>query len=151
MVARIAPSTRQHQVVFHAAAPVIVNADRLRLQQVIGNLLDNSIKYSPAGGRIESTVAIQDGSAVVSISDRGIGIPSGRQERIFQRFYRAHTGTPHDYGGMGVGLYISREIVMRHGGQIWFTSEESRGSTFSFSLPLDSSELGSSEWGPDVR
>ena len=65
-----------------------------------------------------------------------MGIPAEKQGRIFQRFYRAHTGTPYDYGGMGVGLYISKEIVERHGGKMWFESEEGKGSTFSFSLPL---------------
>lgn len=138
MVARVAPSAPHHQLIIHAPAPVMVDADRMRLQQVIGNLLDNAIKYSPGGGRIESTIASQDGNAVVSITDRGIGIPQARQQRVFQRFYRAHAGTPQDFGGMGVGLYISSEIIARHGGQIWFNSQETRGSTFSFSLPLAS-------------
>ena len=68
--------------------------------------------------------------------DHGVGIPLEKQERIFERFYRAHTGTPYDYGGMGVGLCIAKEIVNRHGGEIWFESVENQGSTFSFSLPL---------------
>ena len=85
-------------------------------------------------------VAFQEQEAVVSVRDQGIGIPISKQGRIFQRFYRAHTGTPYDYGGTGVGLYISKEIVSRHGGRTWFESEEGRGSTFYFSLPARSED-----------
>jgi signal transduction histidine kinase len=76
------------------------------------------------------------GEAIVTVHDHGVGIPADRQARIGQRFYRAHTGTPYDYGGMGVGLYIAKEIAARHGGKLWFKSEQGRGSAFSFSLPL---------------
>jgi signal transduction histidine kinase len=68
------------------------------------------------------------------VRDHGVGIPRDKQDRIFERFYRAHTDTPHDYGGMGVGLYISREIVRQQGGRMWFESEEGGGSKFCFSL-----------------
>jgi len=78
----------------------------------------------------------EEGRVVVSVQDHGVGIPKDRQEHLFERFYRAHIGTPYDYGGLGVGLYISREIVRQHGGDIWFESEEGKGSTFHFSLPL---------------
>ena len=65
-----------------------------------------------------------------------MGIPADRQAGIFERFYRAHAGTPHDYGGLGVGLYLSREIARRHGGELRFESEEGRGSRFQLTLPL---------------
>ena len=116
-----------------------MEADALRLGEVVRTLLDNAVRYSPEGGRILVSCASKDGRAVVSVQDEGVGIPREKQARLFQRFYRAHTDTPHDYGGLGVGLYIAREIVRRHGGQMWFTSEEGQGSTFSFSLPLGGS------------
>jgi two-component system, OmpR family, phosphate regulon sensor histidine kinase PhoR len=70
------------------------------------------------------------------VEDHGLGIAPDRQARIFERYYRAHAGTPEDYGGLGLGLDVSREIVARHGGRMWFESEAGRGSTFHFSLPL---------------
>jgi signal transduction histidine kinase len=83
---------------------------------------------------IEITVSGQE--ATVSVSDRGLGIPPERQARIFERYYRAHAGTPEDYGGLGLGLDMSREIVLQHGGHMWFESAPGVGSTFHFSLPL---------------
>mgnify|MGYP005851841301 CR=1 FL=1 len=116
--------------------PASVLGDQARLEQVLTNLLDNAVTYSPQGSEIEVSVTKEDGQAVVSVQDRGVGIPKEKQKHMFERFYRAHTGTPYDYGGMGVGLYISQQIVQRHGGRIWFESEEGQGSTFSFSIPL---------------
>ena len=117
-----------------AAAPVV--ADRRRIEQVLVNLLDNAVKFSPGGGEVASRVSLRDGEAVVSVRDAGVGIPRDRQSRVFERYYRAHVGTAHDYGGIGVGLDMSREIVARHGGRMWFESQEGVGSIFSFSLPL---------------
>ena len=125
-----------HLIRIERAEPLIVRGDRDRLEQVMVNLLDNAIRYSPGGGEVAVAIARRDANAVVSVSDEGIGIPREKQAHIFERFFRAHTGTPFDYGGMGVGLYISREIVTRHGGRMWFESEEGKGSTFYFSLPL---------------
>jgi len=71
----------------------------------------------------------------LGVQDQGIGIPAEKQVRVFQCFYRPHGDTPYDYGGMGVGLYISQEIVERHGGAMWFESTEEAGSTFYFRLP----------------
>jgi signal transduction histidine kinase len=114
--------------------PVVVFADRVRLTQVLDTLLDNAIRYSPRGGDIEITVATLAHEATVCVRDHGVGIPRKKQTRIFERFYRAHTDTPHDYGGMGVGLYIAREVISQHGGTMWFKSEEGSGSRFCFSL-----------------
>lgn len=119
-----------------SADPATVYADPEHLEQVLANLLDNAVRYSPGGGDVEVAVAAVDGQAVVSVRDRGVGIPIDRQNGVFQRFFRAHTQTPHDYGGMGVGLHISREIIARHGGRMWFESVENEGSAFYFSLPL---------------
>jgi two-component system, OmpR family, phosphate regulon sensor histidine kinase PhoR len=122
-------------VVEHADAAAVL-ADRDRISQVIASLFANAVRFSPDGGDVETAVARQGAEAVVWVRDHGLGIPADRRARIFERYYRAHAGTSRDYGGLGVGLDTSREIVARHGGRIWFESEEGRGSTFSFSLPL---------------
>jgi signal transduction histidine kinase len=72
----------------------------------------------------------------VSVADEGVGIPIERQAQIFERYYRAHAGTPQDYGGLGLGLEMSREVVERQGGRMWFESNPGAGSTFHFGLPL---------------
>ncbi len=102
----------------------------------MANLIDNAIKYSPTGGEIEVSVQVRAGEAIVPVKDQGVGIPAARQSHIFERFYRAHTGTPYDYGGMGVGLFICHEIIAEHGGRMWFESVEGQGSTFYVALPI---------------
>jgi signal transduction histidine kinase len=114
-----------------------VYADRERIGQVLGNLIDNAVKFSPGGGDIQAAVRRLDREVEISVRDAGVGIPREKQGRVFERYYRAHAGTHEDYGGMGVGLDMSREIVARHGGRMWFESEPGVGSTFSFTLPLD--------------
>ncbi|MFY0524209.1 sensor histidine kinase [Archangium gephyra] len=126
----------RHRLVLHQEGRVFVDADRERIDQVLVNLFDNAIKYSPEGGDIEVRVSARDGSGVVSIRDPGMGIPKERQGQLFERFYRAHAGLETDRGGMGIGLHLSEQIVQRHGGRIWFESEAGRGSTFSFSLEM---------------
>ncbi|TAK35053.1 MAG: PAS domain-containing protein [Chloroflexota bacterium] len=135
-VAHTQLTTEKHRLLFQSPALVLVNGDRGRLEEVLNTLLENAIRYSPQGGQIETTVRVVDGEAVLSVQDHGVGIPEDKQDRIFERFYRAHTGTPYDYGGMGVGLFISKEIITRHGGRMWFESEEGKGSTFYFGLPV---------------
>ena len=133
---RMALTTTKHRIRLAEAQPVFVRGDPDRLEQVVAHLLDNAIRYSPRGGDVDVAVTAHGDEAIVSVRDQGVGIPAGKQARIFQPFYRAHARTPFDYGGMGVGLHISQEIVQRHGGRIRFTSEEGRGSEFQFSLPL---------------
>lgn len=135
-VDRMAVMAPKHHIRVVRATPVVVQGDRDRLEDVIMQLLENAVKYSPGGGDVDVAVDVRHDEAVVSVTDYGVGIPKARQARIFERFYRAHTGTPHDYGGMGVGLYISREIIRGHGGRMWFESDEGHGSTFHFSLPV---------------
>jgi predicted ATPase/signal transduction histidine kinase len=119
------------------AEPVILQGDRELLERVMMHLLDNALRYSPDGADVEVDIRIADGrDAVMLVRDRGVGIPPGKRAQIFERFFRAHTDTPHDYGGMGTGLYLSRAIAARHGGEIWFDSEEDCGSTFHLRLPL---------------
>lgn len=143
VVDAVSLSTAEHQINVAPGHPVHVTGDRERLEQVVNVLLDNALRYSPSGGQIDLLISLCREEAVLSVVDRGIGIPGEKQGRIFDRFYRAHTGTPYDYGGMGVSLYISREIVSRHGGRLWFESEEGQGSTFYMSLPSRGASAGS--------
>jgi two-component system, OmpR family, phosphate regulon sensor histidine kinase PhoR len=110
------------------------SADRDRLQQVLVNLLDNAIKYSPAGGRV--TLAVEADAELVrlSVSDPGLGIPHAEQQRIFEKFYRLDTQLTRAGGGTGLGLYITRELVRRMGGTISVSSEPGVGSTFAVEL-----------------
>lgn len=135
-VHHVSLTTTGHRVVTTRADGAVVNGDRYRLEQVLVNLLENAITYSPEGGDVVVEVTVADQEAVLSVKDSGVGIPKHKQHHICERFYRAHAGTPHDYGGIGLGLHISNEIVRRHGGRMWFESEEGKGSIFSFSLPL---------------
>ncbi|MFE8603442.1 PAS domain S-box protein [Archangium violaceum] len=134
-VANMAAQSTQHRFSVRPGEAVIVQGDRGRLRQVLVVLLDNAVRYSPSGGLVEVRLEPHEHEVEVCVSDEGIGIPVERQARLFERFYRAHSGTPHDRGGMGVGLYISREIIFHHGGTMRVSSEEGRGSTFCFSVP----------------
>jgi signal transduction histidine kinase len=143
LVGRIVDEMRgvssRHTLVIRRADAIVISVDPDRIEQVLTNLLANAIKYAPNGGPIEIVSRLEPDAAVVSVSDHGIGIPREKQARIFERFYRAHTGTAYEHSSsLGVGLYLSREFVLRHGGKMWFESEEGVGSTFSFSLPLSS-------------
>lgn len=128
--------SRRHEVRVRPFESIAVRADLERLEQIVQTLLDNAIRYSPAGGVVEVEVEVEDRRALVSIVDHGIGIPRERQGRIFERFYRAHTDTRYDTGGMGVSLYIGRSLARQMGGDLWFSSEEGRGSRFSLAVPL---------------
>jgi PAS domain S-box-containing protein len=129
-----APKSTHHRLVVNAPEAVAVSADLLRLEQAVRRLVDNAIRYSPPGD-VEINLAPSDKCAVISVRDHGIGIPADQKSRIFELFFRAHAGTPHDIGGLGIGLFLAREITIRHGGAIWFESEEGRGSTFYMRLP----------------
>ena len=117
---------------------LMVNVDRVRIEQVLTNLLSNAIKYSPQGGTIELSLReeVEPHEALLSIRDRGIGIPAEQQVRIFGRFVRAENARTSEISGTGLGLYLSRELVERHGGRLWFESAEGEGSTFFMTLPL---------------
>jgi signal transduction histidine kinase len=94
---------------------------------------------------VVATVSLQEAAAVVSVRDQGVGIPADRQSRVFERYYRAHAGTADDYGGLGLSLDMSREIVGRLGGRMWFDSAQGEGSTFCFSVPLAPGDAGRAE------
>ena len=115
-----------------------VSGDRDRLEQVLGNLLENSVKYSPEGSDIYVSVEDRGDHIVTSICDRGIGIPNDELSQVFERFHRGRQVSSTNYGGLGLGLYITKQIIDRHGGSIWVESREGSGTTFYFSLPAES-------------
>jgi len=111
-----------------------VAGDAARLEQVVYNLLNNAVKYSPDGGPIRVGVARQDTAVTVAVTDTGIGIPQDAQAHLFETYYRASNVGP--ISGFGVGLHVVRAIVERHGGRITVESVEGQGSTFRIVLPL---------------
>lgn len=113
-----------------------VRGDANLLRDVLRNLLDNAIQYTPAGGRVDVTVTVNDGLAVVTVSDTGIGIPQSDQPRIFERFYRVDAARSREVGGTGLGLAIAKHVVEAHGGKIWVESQVGNGSAFHFSVPV---------------
>jgi signal transduction histidine kinase len=115
---------------------VVVDGDAARLELVLRNLLQNAVQYSPAGGVILVTLEHGDVEACLSIQDHGVGIPREALARIFGRFYRARDTSVHTATGMGVGLYIVKQIVESHGGYVDVQSVEGAGSTFRVCLPL---------------
>lgn len=133
--ARVKPS--QHDFVLQVPARLpTVEADPRRLEQVLRNLLDNAVKYSPEGGKITLSATLEGGSVVVSVADQGIGIPPEEQGRVFERFFRAAGAARVSRRGAGLGLSICRGVVEAHGGRIWLESRVGRGTTVHFSLPV---------------
>lgn len=117
------------------AAPLMVMGDALQLEQVFHNLLNNAIKYSPYGGQIMVAVEPQQDQVCVMVCDEGIGIPADALPRLFERFYRAPNVSSQHISGMGIGLFIVKEIVELHGGTVQVESKEGQGSTFRVCLP----------------
>jgi PAS domain S-box-containing protein len=113
-----------------------VSADPDKLRQVLANLLDNAVKYSPDGGTIELEASRSGGSVRFRVTDEGLGIPPAEQDRIFEKFFRLDPNLTRGVGGTGLGLYISRELVTRMGGRIWVVSDGRTGSTFFVELPI---------------
>jgi PAS domain S-box-containing protein len=113
-----------------------VAGDAARTRQVLMNLVDNAIKYSPHGGRIELGVEVDGGHARFTVHDEGLGIPLGEQKRIFEKFYRLDPDHRRGIGGSGLGLYICRELVRSMNGRIWVDSNPGTGTTFTFELPV---------------
>jgi two-component system, sensor histidine kinase len=137
VVADFRGQTPNHAIVFQRSPEaLLVRGDQERLEQVLVNLLQNAIKYSPQGGQITVGVARVAGDVRVSVKDPGIGIPGDEQPRLFQRFFRAANANTRNYSGLGIGLFVSHEIVKQHGGRFEVESEIGKGSTFCFHLPL---------------
>ncbi|MDB6122803.1 MAG: integral rane sensor signal transduction histidine kinase [Pedosphaera sp.] len=120
----------------NAPADVMVQGDRPRLKQVIVNLLDNAIKYTPAGGKIKMSILACDDEAILEVEDNGIGIPTEAHPRIFERFFRVDQARSREMGGAGLGLSIVKSICTAHGGHVGFQSTEGKGSRFKVELPL---------------
>ncbi len=136
-------TTAQHTLNLHTALEhLVVNIDTRRMEQVLNNIIGNAIKYSPDGGTIDVTISEDRAQlfALLSIKDTGIGIPVEQQARVFGRFVRGDNARAYGIGGTGLGLYLSRELVERHNGRIWFESTEGKGSTFTISLPVKEQE-----------
>jgi heavy metal sensor kinase len=123
-------------------SPIAVEGDQKRLKQLLVNLLDNAIKYTPAGGSARLALAVEDASAVIEVTDTGRGIPSAALPHIFERFYRQTDPRDSRVTGFGLGLAISKWIVDAHGGTIEVDSQEGRGSRFTVRLPLSASTAG---------
>ncbi len=137
LVTQITPTLRHHMLTLDMPSEsLIANVDELRLVQVVQNLIQNAVKYSPHGGPVTVTLSRDNNAAVIAVADRGIGIPKDAQEKLFTRFYRAANAESNHINGLGVGLYVVREIVRLHGGEVSVESVEGAGSTFTIRIPL---------------
>ena len=114
--------------------------DPLRAERIIHNLVDNAIKYSPEGGEVMITATAEKEHILVGVKDEGIGISEQDQSRLFQRFQRLEYDTGKSIQGIGLGLNVCRILVEAHGGSIWVESEKEKGSTFYFTIPLETRE-----------
>jgi signal transduction histidine kinase len=128
--------TTTHQIVLTGDIDVSFTGDRLRIEQVMNNFLTNAVKYSPGGESVLVNARLQDENIIVSVQDFGIGIPQDHLDRLFERFYRVDN-TAMRFEGLGLGLFISSEILKRHMGDFWIESELHNGSTFFFRLPFN--------------
>jgi signal transduction histidine kinase len=113
-----------------------VAGDTLALRRVLDNLVSNAIKFTPAGGRVTVRLSCLEEALKLEVADTGIGIPGNRLDRIFDRFYQVDGTTTRQYGGVGLGLALVKEIVAAHGGQITVTSQVGVGTTFTILLPM---------------
>jgi signal transduction histidine kinase len=129
-------STKTHQLVLDKKLEkLMVMADRQRIEQVIVNLLSNAIKYSPGTDLVNISVSVANDKALVSVQDFGLGISKEQQERIFTRFYRVDDVSV-NISGLGIGLFISKEIINRHSGKLWVEGSQGKGSAFFFEIPI---------------
>ena len=130
---------------------VWIEIDTDKMTQVIDNILNNAIKYSPDGGKIKVTMKTTDDQMILSISDQGLGIPKQDLPRIFDRFYRVDRARSRAQGGTGLGLSIAKEIIKQHKGFIWAKSEYGKGSTFTIVLPYDKDAVKEEVWEDEVE
>jgi PAS domain S-box-containing protein len=138
----IQATTDTHRLNVTASGTLSVHADRDRISQVITNMITNAVKYSPAADSVEITLEQQQDFARIEVQDKGIGIPESKQKKIFERFYRVEGEARDNFRGLGLGLYISQEIIRRHGGRMGVSSQEGEGSVFWVTLPLKTTKVG---------
>jgi signal transduction histidine kinase len=129
--------TIQHEFNVNCTEAMVIVADRERIGQVLINLLSNAVKYSPQGGEVLIECKKAEDSVKICVKDNGIGISRDLVGRVFDRFFRVGGAVMNTYPGMGLGLYISAQIIHRHGGTISVESEEGKGSLFYFTLPVN--------------
>ena len=130
---------------------VWIEIDTDKMTQVIDNILNNAIKYSPDGGKITVSMKTTDDQMILSISDQGLGIPKQDLPKIFDRFYRVDKARSRAQGGTGLGLAIAKEIIKQHNGFIWAKSEYGKGSTFTIVLPYDNDAVKEEVWEDEVE
>jgi signal transduction histidine kinase len=134
------PMAREKNIAlgYRAGAPLPrIHADARRLQQVLTNLLSNALKFTPNGGNVEVVARPEETQTVrVDVTDSGVGIPAPEVESLFNKYQQTTSGRISRHRGTGLGLAICKTIVEAHGGKIWVESEEGKGTTVSFSLPL---------------
>jgi signal transduction histidine kinase len=149
-VGRIGRDHADRQIQLRAPESLSVHVDRDRLGQVVSNLLENAVKYSPDGGPIRVTLERRGGEVELLVADQGIGIPAEQRDQVFERFYQADGQSSRRFGGLGLGLYISRAIVDAHGGRIWAAPnvEDGRGSVFGLRMPRVAMPLAPAEVAP---
>ncbi|PLS02214.1 cell wall metabolism sensor histidine kinase WalK [Neobacillus cucumis] len=138
---------KEQNVTFKRKLPkqaIFVEVDEDKMTQVLYNIISNALKYSPEGGQVTFSLKEKEDQIIVSVSDQGVGIPKENIAKIFDRFYRVDKARTRKLGGTGLGLAIAKEMVKAHGGTIWATSEEGKGTKISFSLPYERSE--EDEW-----
>lgn len=139
VVDEVAPSTDHHMIVYDGPAThVDVVGDRMRLEEVLLNLLQNAVKYSPDGGAVMLMLRNDERDVSVTVRDEGIGIPAEDLPRLFERFYRATNAQSSRISGMGIGLSVVRDVVALHGGEVTVESVEDQGTTFTIRMPLAS-------------
>jgi signal transduction histidine kinase len=136
IVENVQGTSQTHQLILPNTPQVRVFGDRDRIGQVLINLLTNAIKYSPGADQVLIQISTDETNVLVSVQDFGIGIDEAYYEKIFERFYQVNEPIEKTYPGLGIGLYISHEIIKRHQGRLWVQSQKGQGSTFTFCLPL---------------
>jgi signal transduction histidine kinase len=132
----VRPALVRHTLDVSGDAPLQISGDAMRLEQVFHNLIGNAIKYSPAGGAVAVRLDAQNGQASVSVIDEGIGIPTSALPHLFERFFRVDSDATRHIEGSGLGLYVVKEIIALHGGDVSVASEVGKGSVFTVRLPL---------------
>jgi signal transduction histidine kinase len=125
-----------HIITLQPCEHIMVNADQDKIGSVITNLISNAVKYSPKGKMVEISCELVKNDVQVSVKDEGMGLKPEDRDKVFDRYFRVESNHTRHISGFGIGLYLSAEIIHRHGGKIWVESESGVGSTFHFSLPL---------------